>query len=131
MTGVGFEPANTTTPATIIDTDGVFPNSSSCYYRAVSLPNGATVTLLSAVLSDTTTSVGVDLELLATPFDPHGNVSMVKLNTTAAATPGTFSGGNTTILQATINNASNAYSLAFCGGPNANLINAEIDYTLP
>jgi hypothetical protein len=130
VTGVGFAPANTLAVA-VIDTDGVFPNASSCYYRAISLPNGAIVTLLSAVLSDTTTSLGVDLELLATPFDSNGTISMVKLNTTAAATPGKFSGGNTTILQATINNASNSYSLAFCGGPNANLINAEIDYTLP
>jgi hypothetical protein len=131
VTGVGFVPVNTSTPATIIDHDGVFPNSSSCYSRAVSFPNGATVTLLSAVGSDTTTTNAVDLELLATPFDPTGTISMVKFVTSTAGTPGTVSGGNSTILQATINNAAISYSLWFCGGPGANLINAEIDYTLP
>jgi hypothetical protein len=132
ISGVGFLPY-TDTYTFQISPGGVTPfgGSVECFYRPVDLPNGAIVTLLSAVLSDNSAVYAADLELQATPFDPNGLITMVEFATTNAATPGTVSGGNNSITQPTINNAGRSYSLTFCGGPSTSFINAEIEYTLP
>jgi hypothetical protein len=134
VTGVGFAPAAVDggTPTSYgVTNGGVVPQSTGCFFRPISFPDGATVTQLAVVVSDTSTTVGTDVELQATPFNVSGQVSMVKFGTTVMANPGTVTGGNNTVTQPTINNQTNAYSLLFCGGLNANLINAEVDYTLP
>ncbi|HEX2783288.1 MAG TPA: hypothetical protein VHN36_06860 [Ilumatobacteraceae bacterium] len=110
---------------------GVLPATTNCFSRVVDLPNGAIVTLLSESASDTSASAGTTLLLWATPFDPQNAVTMASIITSAASTPGAFSAGNNSINQPTINNASNSYSLEFCGGTNANFLNADIGYTLP
>jgi hypothetical protein len=110
---------------------GVFPGSiGACFTKSLTFPNGATITLLDAVLQDTSTTQGTELELHSTNFSGDSLV-MTQLGTGTTEAPGRISGGNNSITQPVVDNANNTYSIVFCGAPNANFIHASIDYTVP
>jgi hypothetical protein len=124
----GFTPTNST--YTYINTPGiVFPSGFGCFNKSLNLPNGATVTLLSTFMADSSTTQGAILELNAT--NSVGSLVMASISTGTAETPGQVSAGNNAISHPIVNNVSNGYSLVFCGGSNVNFLSASIDYTLP
>jgi hypothetical protein len=131
FSGVGFVPISDTYIFQI-STAGVFPGGNQeCFARPVDLPDGAVVTQLATLVSDSSAIYPTDVQLAATPFDAASRFTMVEVATTNTFAGGTVSGGNNAVTQPTINNANRSYSLEFCGGPNTFLVNASIDYTVP
>ncbi|MGZ4725567.1 MAG: hypothetical protein ACXV8L_15280 [Ilumatobacteraceae bacterium] len=109
---------------------GISSSGHACFTKSLNIPNGATITLLSAVVSDFSTTQGADLELHGTDISGLSEV-MTQLGTGQAETPGKVSGGNNSITNPVVNNAAKAYSLIFCGDTSVNFLSAAIDYTLP
>jgi hypothetical protein len=130
ISGVGFVPTQDTSTF-FVSHSGVFPNSNSCFARVLDLPNGATVTQVDTSLFDNSASASASLQMLATPFATSATVLMTSIGTSTVGVPGIVNAGDTTIAQPTINNALDSYDFEFCGGLNADLINATITYTLP
>ncbi len=127
--GAGFTPV-LNTYAYNVQALGVSPTNHACFTKSLNIPNGATVTLLSAVMSDLSATQGADLELHGTDLSGFSEV-MTQLGTGQLEAPGKVSGGNNLISHPVINNAAKGYSLEFCGDTNVNLLSAAIDYTLP
>jgi hypothetical protein len=127
---VGFAPDSGSDLYTLNNSTLSPVTAQSCYMKPIALPVGATVTLLSVIMSDNSASGSAVVQMWSTPaFNPVSTV-MAVIATTDAGTPGQISAGNNSIAAATIS-ASNFYTLQFCGWSGTNFKNASIDYTLP
>jgi hypothetical protein len=130
LSGAGFVPESNM--YTYFETaDGLTPITFGCFNERVDLPVGATITLVSAIMQDSTTTGTAQLFLLSLTSSATSSVQMASFSTTQAGAPGVISGGTNAITNPTVTKGV-AYSIRFCGSAGGTgLYSVSVDYDVP
>ncbi|MCU1393057.1 MAG: hypothetical protein JWM34_1485 [Ilumatobacteraceae bacterium] len=116
-----------------VSEDALVPtnNASSCFATTVVLPDGATVTQLTATVSDSSSTWSTSVALETNTAGLNSSSLMAHVGTGTGATPGAVTLTTATVTHPVIDNETNGYDLQFCGDPSADYSNATLTYTLP
>jgi hypothetical protein len=127
-----FRPLNTVNNADIMYNNGDVRSVNANTFEVtapIQLPNGATVTAVSARVADTEIGVDVSIAMSRTPY-PFSSQALAQVSTTGAPGPATII--DTTIATPIIDNASFTYRLDVNGVTDGgHLYEASISYIIP
>ncbi|HEX2785053.1 MAG TPA: hypothetical protein VHN36_15830 [Ilumatobacteraceae bacterium] len=111
--------------------DGISPGTFGCFNQRLDLPVGATITLLSTIIRDSTATGTAQVFINSITSSATSSVQMASLSTPQAGTPGTVSIGTNAITSPTVTKGV-AYSLRFCGSAGGTgLYSVSVDYDVP
>ena len=128
----GTPAADTTGSAgTYNNQDFLAPTNAGFYDAVVNLPNGATVTAVSATVRDAVPGASARITLSRDPSGATGYDTIAVVDSPLNGPPATLTLTTTSVSNPVIDNDTYGYFISFGGGPNLDLYDASITYTLP